>query len=126
VQRMSGAVAEKVMVPRGKASSGRVRMARTIRRIAMNLTRRLGRPVSVWDVHIAIGRGDPYMAAAVEGAAIDYVRVSMSTTSRRELVRYVPVQRGVLKGIGGVGVSTRFWGVVGGGYGPGWAALIGE
>jgi hypothetical protein len=123
---MSGVVDEKGMVPRGSGCSGRMRMARSIRRMALNLTRRLGRPVSVWDVHLAIGRGDPYMAAAVEGAPIDYVRVSLSTTSRRELVRYVPEQQGVVKGRGGVGASTRFWGVVGGGYGPGWAALIGE
>jgi hypothetical protein len=106
-----------------KAAESRMKMAQMIRTMTVDISRRLGRPVTLLEIHCAIGQGDPYVAALVERAPIDCVRLSLSTASRRRMIRYAPVVQG--GGAGGDPPPT-YWGGVGIDYGPGWTSVEGD
>jgi hypothetical protein len=72
--------------------------------------------VSLWEIHVAIARSDPGLAAAVERRSIDYVRMVVSTASSRELCRYERVEEGVRE-------EAVFWGRRDGSYGEEWRCM---
>ena len=113
-------------IPGSESVKRRVRLARQVRSIAIGVTRMVGRPVSLWEIHWVIGQIDPSLRAAVERAAVDYVRISLSTASRRELERYEWRPPGVAAEVraGGVADLPEYWGSVGGVYGPGWVRQV--
>jgi hypothetical protein len=90
--------------------------------ITMDLCREVGRPVSLWEIHVAIARSDPHLAAVVASKSINYVHLVISNTSSRQLKKYrvaeVPgeTETGVLR--------ECFWGVGGEAYDSCWMPIM--